>query len=410
MSRNISSIAFADDDDKPSRKAHKIAAVAATVAAGVNAWFSRRVAIAAAVLRKIGTVKRGADDKDYVVAESARRKIADLLQHHPAANLPATTYFTQFEWQSIPPCPIQRDTEKHLNRCREKFFTVTVSQKTVFIAVQDDGDIYKLEGHTRTYGWESGLVPADQIPELLNVVIHFTEDYDGTLSEYKTFDDSTQSKNGSDQLFAAYRENDLHPVPHGFLYNCTGVVDALRTAFTTLAQHELISKSMLKRATETQNLKKRCPPKLEECVKRFKPALKALDKLNPPARLFKGVVTRVFLLAYTKYVVLGLGGPDAEKRLMTFFTDYRDGNGKQLNGKFDALQNFREIHKDDSGGEKHRTEKMPKLLGAIERYIENGPNKMYTIPGAVNMEIYFTSRTALNKGNAAREKKKKKRS
>lgn len=388
-----------NDDNKPSRKANKVA-----VSNAAAAWISRRAVIAAAVIAKIGHAITGVDGKKYVVAESARRKIASLVRQHPQADLPVAAYFTQQEWQSFPPCPIQRDTAKHLQKCREKFFCVTVSQKTVYIAVQDNGDIYKLEGHTRTHGWENGLVPEAEIPELMNVVIHFTRDVDGTVKDYKTFDDSTQTKNGSDQLFAAYRENSLTPIQHGFLYNCTGVVDALRTAFTLLARHSVVSQSMLKRATETQNLKKKCAPKLDECVKRFKPALKALDALNPPTRLFKGAVTRAFLLAYTKYVVLGLGDRDAEAKLIEFFTKYRDGISKRVNGKFDAVENFRAIHAESGGGEKQRRDKTPRLLGAIERYIENGPNKVYTHDGLVNMDIYFTSRTSLSKGNGSRKK------
>lgn len=397
---NTTTAADDNDDNKPSRKANK----ASAITSGVD-WFTRRLTIATTILAKIGHVTPGIDGKNYIVAESARRKIAELVRRHPKEDLPASVYFTQEEWQSIPPCPIQRDTERHLNKCREKFFTVTVGQKTVTIAVEDNGDIYKVDGHTRTYGWENGLVAESKIPEEMQIIVHFTFDRTGTIRLYKTFDDSTQTKNGSDQLFAAYRENDLHPVQYGFLYNCTGVVDALRTAFTTLAQHEIISQSMLKRATETPNLKKRCAPKLEECVKRFKPALKAIDRLNPPPRLFKGAVTRAFLLAYTKYVVMGLGDSDAEAKLLEFFTKYRDGIAKRVNGKFDTVENFRAIHAEAGGGEKQRRDKTPRLLGAIERYIEHGPNKMYTHDGIVNMDVYFTSRTALNKGNGSRKKK-----
>lgn len=398
---NCASPSPEDGDNKPSRKANKV-----SVAELVD-WATRRIAIAAAVIAKIGQATSGIDGKNYIVAATVRRKIADLLRRHPDDELPVSVNFTQEEWQSIPPCPIQRDTAKHLSRCREKFFSVTVSQTVVHIAVEDNGDIYKVDGHTRTYAWENGLVSASEIPAEMHVIVYFTNDRAGTIRLYKTFDDSTQTKNGSDQLFAAFRENDFHPVPHGFLFNCTGVVDALRTAFTLLSQHGIIGQSMLKRATETQNLKKRCPPKLEECVKRFKPALRALDRLNPPARLFKGAVTRAFLLAYTKYVVMRLGDSDVEAKLMEFFTKYRDGVSKRLNGKFDAVENFREIHFEAGGAEKQRREKTPRLLGAIERYIENGPNKMYTAGGVVNMDEYFTSRTALSKGRGARKKKNK---
>lgn len=355
-------------------------------------------------MAKAGHAVKSRGGKDYVVLTSCRQKIANAVRRHPYADMPANVYLTQEEWQSIPPHPIQRDTEKHAQACREKFFCVTVSQKTVFIAVQDNGDIYKLDGHTRTYGWENGLVTAEKVPPLMNVVIHFSGDAAGTEREYDTFDDSTQAKSGPHQLFSAYKENNFFPKKDGFLYRCSGVVDALRTAFTTLAHHNQIAQSMLKRATQTPNLKKRCKPDLTECVRLFKPALRVLDELDPPSSRFKGAVTRAFLLAYTKYVSLGLGDEEVEEKLVEFFTKYRDGIGKRENGKFDAVENFRSIHEEPGGGEKQRRDKTPRLLGAIERYVENGPSKMYAHEGFVIMDIYFTSRTALSKGNGHRKK------
>ena len=92
---------------------------------------------------------------------------------------------------------------------------------------------------------------------------------------------------------------------------------------------------------------------------------------------------------------------------MEFFTKYRDGLTNRKDGKFDAIENFREIHNEDGGGAGERKEKLPRLLGAIERYIENGPNKMYAQEGTVNMAEYFKSRTALSRGRGSRQKKKK---
>lgn len=370
-------------------------------------WLAKRKTVAKNVLAKIGTKTIDKDGNEYVVAESLRRKIAAYILGHPDQLLPGPLGFiTLEEWQSIPPHPIQRSTKRHYNKCREKFAVVTRSQKTVFFIVEDNGDVYMVEGHTRTYGWLNELLKdPSTIPDELNAVVHFVIDVEEGKREYKTFDDPTQAKTGQDDLNSAYSNAGLTLSPDGFVDRGVGLVDALRVSFTTLAQNSLINKSMLKRATETPNLKKACKPSIEECVKRFKPALIALDQLNPPASLFKGAVTRAFLLAYTKYVVLRHGTAEDEQKLIEFFTKYRDGIGSSKDGKSDPVENFRNVAKEPGGAEKQRKDKTARLLGAIERYIENGPNRMYTHDGVVNMSIYFDSRTALNKGNGGRKKK-----
>lgn len=379
----------------------------ATVPASKSAWLIKRQEVAKNVLAKIGTKTVDKDGKEYVVAESLRRKIAAYLLTHPDQELPGPIGFISMEeWQSIPPHPIQRPTARRYNKCREKFAVVTRSQKTVYFIVEDNGDIYMVEGHTRTYGWQNELIkdPAT-IPEVLNAVIHFVTDLDEGKSEYKTFDDTTQVKTGQENLNSACSDIGLTLTPGGFVDRGVNLVDALRVSFTMLAQNSLINRSMLKRATETPNLKKACKPTIEECVKRFRPAIVALDRLNPPSSVFSSAVTRAFLLAYTKYVTLKFGDSEDEHKLMEFFTKYRDGIGTEKDGKFTSVQNFRNVNNEDGGGEKQRKDKIPRLLGAIERYIENNPDKMYSCDGSVDLDLYFKNRTALTKGNAARKKK-----
>ena len=90
---------------------------------------------------------------------------------------------------------------------------------------------------------------------------------------------------------------------------------------------------------------------------------------------------------------------------MELFTRYRDGTALRKDGKFDAVENLRAIHAEEGGGEGRRKDKTARLLGAIERYIENGPNRMYSHDGSVDINDYFVSRTALNKGSRSRKKK-----
>lgn len=396
--------ANADDDNEPRRYTKKVRSLPRPDTAS---WREIAARTAKAVLAKMGSsVVSDHDGETYKIADSVRRKIAALLQQHPNKKLPGQIYLALSEWLTIPPNPVQRNERKRYAKCAEKFARVTTSQLTVYIAVQEDGVIEILDGHTRTHGWRNGLVALSELPEMLNVVVHFVANRDETVAEYYTFDDQTQTKNSNEQLFSACEANNFFPIEGGFVYNCSGLVDALRTAFEILAANGLINKSMLRRATETPNLKKKCMPTLIECVKRFKPALIALDKLNPPASKFRGAVAQAFLLAYTKYVVVGFGNPSDEMKLLEFFTKYRDGLTTRKDGQYDSVESFREVHAEKGGGAGNRKEKIPRLLGAIERYIENGPKKMYSQHGIVNVAEYFKSRTTLSKGNGARRKKK----
>lgn len=400
----ISSNSSDDEHERPRRYARRASGLQRTDA---DSWRDIATRTANAVLGRMGSAVISTHDGErYVIADSVRQKIAALLRRHRSKNLPGQLYLSLAEWLTIPPNPVQRNEKKRYNKCAEKFSKVTKSQLTVYIAVQEDGVIEILDGHTRTHGWRHGLIADAELPDELNVIIHFVKDRDETISEYYTFDDQTQTKNGNEQLFSACEFNNFFPTEGGFVYNGCGLVDALRTAFEILAACKQINKSMLRRATETPNLKKKCKPTLIECVKRFKLALRALDSLNPPSSKFKGAVSQAFLLAHTKYVGIGFGDPSDEAKLMEFFTKYRDGLTNRKDGKFDAVENFREIHNEPGGGAGDRKEKLPRLLGAIERYVENGPNKMYAQDGIVNMSEYFKSRTALSKGNGARQKKK----
>jgi hypothetical protein len=370
-----------------------------------DGWDKKAKEVARNILAKIGTaVVR--DGIAYVVAESVRRKIANLILTHPSKTKIGHIELNIDEWLTIPPHAIQRDTEDHAKECREKFAKTRRAHQNVAIAVHEDGTIEILDANTRTYFWRNMLVPITEIPADVQVAIHFVKDEAESAHEYYTFDDGTQVKNGNDQLFSACHANKFYPIRHGFIYRGNGIVDALRTSFATLAGYGLLPKTIVRRAMTTPNLRQKCKPTMTECVRQFKPALQALDSLNVRGGKFKGAVTRAFLLSFTKYAEIGFGDKKADlAKLMEFFTRYRDGIALRKDGKFDAVENFRAIHAEEGGGEKRRKDKTARLLGAIERYIENGPNRMYAHDGVVNMNDYFVSRTALSKGNNRRKKK-----
>ena len=191
-------------------------------------WDKKSKKIAKNILAKIGEAT-DRDGTDYVVAESVRRKIADLLLRHTSKEKIGHIELEIDEWLTIPPHAIQRDTEDHAKECREKFSKTKRAHQNVAIAVHEDGTIEILDANTRTYFWKNKLVPPTEIPPEVQVAVHFVKDETESEHEYHTFDDGTQVKNGNDQLFSACHANKFYPIRHGFIYRGNGVVDALRT-------------------------------------------------------------------------------------------------------------------------------------------------------------------------------------
>jgi len=370
-----------------------------------NEWPVAQETVARAIEKKIdapdGCSRRGAA---HTVLTSVRRKLAALARRHNDYGAPVVIKMSLAEWLSVPDSLIQRDTERHWNSRKGDLSILVREHLDVQMTVTLDGCVQKSNGNTRSYAWENNLT--DQLPESLNVSVLFVRNQNEANASYKRHDNVGQGKTGSHQLFSACREVGLN-VHSTYLARCDGIVTALREAFKDVANHGEIGPTILKRATTTPMGNKK-PPDILECVRFFKPALQALDSLNATSTRFRGAVTRAFLLGYTKYVTMGFGDElGGKEKFMELFRQYRDDAGCKDGGQFDAVENINIVQFDHQlqGSLTKRNTQTLRILGAIERWMENRPTRLWRIHGSVDMQIYFTNRTALTKGNGGRKNK-----
>jgi len=359
-------------------------------------WKVKRLEVARALTDAIG--------KDSVLPQT-RRNLAHLMSRHDRPDFPAAMIMSLEEVLAMAPATIQRDTAKRWKKSAERLSKLLPIHKIAIITVDAAGEIQRVDCNTRCYGWENNLTDAK--PDELLVIAIYCDNADKSNDVYKTCDSTAQGKTGQDQLFSAYSEVGLAPTSN-YVRNCNGLVAPLREAFAFMAKHGQVNKSMLRRATETKNLRRRCQPELVECVRLFKRAIAALDSLDVSSSRFSGAATEAFLLAYMKYVVIAPDGaiPEAERKLLSLFADYRDDQGTKKAGKFDAAENINIIVKEEaSGGAGERHRKTLLILGAVERYMEKGAKAVFSHCGLVDENVYLTSRTALTKGRAHRNKK-----
>lgn len=378
----------------------------ATAGGGSGDWSSKETA--KNIRAQVGVVRFDREGNQYIIPANVLRAFADLAATHKSRTDIGHITLPINDWFTIPPHPLQRDTKAHWQDCVEDFNVIGKPHRLVAVTLRDDGVIAAVDANTRTFGWKNGLVPPSEIPMTVDVCVYFVKDEAESNVVYEQHDGAKHAKDGNDQLFSAYGKHNFTPTQGGLIYRGRNIVDAVKTVFALLAKHGVISKGVARRALTSPNLGKARKPPVDECVQQFKAALQALDSLQPTASKFSAPVVQAFLAGYTKYAIIKFGSDwkSDVARFLEFFAQYQKGLGSSKDGKEDALHNFATIANEKGGGQAQRKEKLPRLLGALERYIENGAGKMYAHDGIVNMDEYFASRTALSKGTGGRRKKK----
>ena len=135
------------------------------------------------------------------------------------------TTMTVSEWDEVEDNPIQRNTELHANKARNKHLkTASPTHARVSAAQLPNGDVYKLDGHTRSYLWAEGSLEA---PEYLLVDMYMVDNMAEVEELYQQFDNSAAAENSIDKLHGAYRLNNFKPKSSLVCYG--GVVSALTT-------------------------------------------------------------------------------------------------------------------------------------------------------------------------------------
>lgn len=116
---------------------------------------------------------------------------------------------TSQEWMEVYDNPIQRNTELHAKKARNQHLkTASPTHARVSAAQMPSGEIYKLDGHTRSLLWQEGALEA---PHILYVDMYHVDYLQQVEDLYKQFDNSGAVEGSSDKLHGAFRLHGFSP-------------------------------------------------------------------------------------------------------------------------------------------------------------------------------------------------------
>jgi hypothetical protein len=239
-----------------------------------------------------GPRPQGAEQKKSGSAEAGRSKgnmmlnILDrVVQSNAQPRIQAqsikylgTIDMTPGQWATVIENPRQRDTEKrarnanHLRQLHPSHVKVNAAQTP-------DGQLYKLDGHTRSFLWSSGEVEA---PAKLYVDLWHCPDVESVKEMYGTFDSKSAAETIGDQVFGAVRE--LKFDFQSELLKSQRFAGAMRYAY------EAMHGAAACRAKTTY-----------EMARYFKRELNMLDACMPSSNYFQAAMVAAALITFRRY-------------------------------------------------------------------------------------------------------------
>lgn len=141
---------------------------------------------------------------------------------------PTPRIITFDAWYQVNDCPIQRNTENHARLASKKHLSESAAtHSSVNAAELPDGTLYKLDGHTRSFLWQKGLLekPSAQ----LVMMTYRASDIEEVKELYKQFDNASAMESGKDKVSGIYRDMGLTPQSGAVEYG--GIVSALKLIF-----------------------------------------------------------------------------------------------------------------------------------------------------------------------------------
>ena len=248
------------------------------------------------------------------------------------------------EWCAIPANPRQRDTEKHAQKAtRQGGHLRTASPVHVQVSAVrlPDGSMVKLDGHTRAWCWERGLLAA---PEQVLVTIIPVADMEHAKELYKQFDDPRAAESLQDKLSGAIREHDL----------------ALRSGCLS----QLYASSL--RAAHGLLFSGRTQPDLYTIVGLWKPLLQVIDRRGYGRML--AAAQSAMLLGYARY-----SGTARAPGMLDFWAQFFSGAKSGVAGRWlpaEALRYVLNVEKTQGAGGASTDRWMNYTLAAMDRHID----------------------------------------
>ena len=143
------------------------------------------------------------------------------LNHNNAINESSAAYNTESsvrttyeemlvdDFIAIPDCKKQRNTESRAARANRKHLkNPSPTHKEVSASRLANGELVKIDGHTRAYLWAMGLL---EKPDIVHVTIYHVDSHDAANAIYDAIDNPAAAKGRKDDRDGAFRLNGITP-------------------------------------------------------------------------------------------------------------------------------------------------------------------------------------------------------
>ena len=265
------------------------------------------------------------------------------------------------DWINVKDCPIQRNTELHAKKSLKKHLKQSSeTHKRVSAARLPNKDIYKLDGHTRSYLWAEGkLIPPI---EDLTVDVYLVEKIEEVIDLYKQFDSPHATESTVDRLNGAYRLNNFFPESE--LIKKGPITSSIKIIIHNNHSHSI---------------------DIYKEVSQFIPALKPIDSEGFSKKGFTAPVLAALVITFMRD-----GEPSLE-----FWRKYSKDQGEKTGKGKDGVQALKEMLLDYRvKGKNSQSMFGREILGkTISCYINYKNNRLYTsnTVKTTNIEDYIFS-------------------
>ncbi len=201
------------------------------------------------------------------------KRIIDVRSSRPVPTLTGTKTMSLTDWYQIPDFFAQRDTEKRYQKAIKNHLSgpFLPTWAIVHAVALPDGSVFKLDGHTRTLGWQQGTIALPPNGEV-TVHIHRANSMEAARVLADSIDSAQSSKGATDKVYGLYRELGVH----------------LQTPFLRSGG-----------ITSAWKLLTGAPPTLKSLIP-LVPALQIIDQISPRQRHFRtGILAAAIASAFT---------------------------------------------------------------------------------------------------------------
>lgn len=210
------------------------------------------------------------------------------------------------DWSEMQDNPIQRDTERHAAKALKNHLKKdSITHLRVSAAVTETGEMYKLDGHTRTYLWVNGLLNA---PKYVYVDMYRVNGLHEVMELYKQFDNKAAAEDSFDKLSGAVNL-------HGYVL-----------------QSHLLKSSGLTTSLQIVSGKQGKNFDTYKAVDMYINEIKIIDKMMLTANILNSGILAAMILVCKVY------GPDS----LVFFRKVANDEGIKTLDTKDAVQSLRE--------------------------------------------------------------------